>query len=292
MSFNRSTIVLIVILLASIVLSTVPAAAGYPGVNTGYPAMPAGASPGQVTGHVYKYVTTDAMANVYVAIVNAANTSMIYGTTTSDDTGRYRFIGIPSTGGGSAYRIVAKEAGYTNGVTEPFGIGSSDKAFVDVQILPATVTATPRPNLADGIVIGKVTEVGTGTPMVGVTVDIVNPSNEETVYYTTTTDQNGIYKFGNLSDFSTSYQVRATKNGYKNGYSLLFQAESGTTLDMNVVMDLKPPEITPFATANPYENLPTATPETQSSGLPIPGFELLLALISLAIVVAAAGRNK
>jgi hypothetical protein len=55
---------------------------------------------------------------------------------------------------------------------------------------------------------------------------------------------------------------------------------------------MKPQEITPFATANPYENLPTATGETQSSGLPVPGFELLPALIALAIVVAVAGRRR
>ncbi|CAJ37668.1 carboxypeptidase-like regulatory domain-containing protein [Methanocella arvoryzae] len=288
MSFPRLILIPTIILLASLLISSIPASAAYPGPNTGLPPMPDGYSPGSVTGKVYKTVTTDAVPFIYVALVNASNTSMIYMTTTSDETGRYRFIGISSTSG-SAYRIIAKDPAYTDGQTEPFGIPSGTKVFVDVQILPKeNYQPTPDPSQAPGTASGRVTQIGTGAPLYGATVCLVSPTNADIVYETTTTDQNGVFRFTDLTDFETPYQIRVSQDGFKDGYSLIFQVEPGVTTDLSVAMDLKPPEITPFPTRDPT----TDGSQTSPTPEPSPGFGVAIAILASAIGVAIAGRKK
>lgn len=282
-------IVPILIILISVLFTTVTATADYPGVNHNAPPMPPGDGPGSITGHAYKTVSTDVVPNIYVAIVNASNTSEIYVTGTTDDTGRYRFNGVNSTGGGEAYRLIARGAGFTDGQSGPFSIPSGVKVFVDVQILPIENYApTPDPSKAPGSVSGRVTEMGTGFPMSGAAVSIVSPTMSDTVYFTTTSDPNGVFRFSNLDDFTTSYQVKVSSEGYKDGYSLIFQVEPGVTTDMSVVMEQKPQQITPFPTRDPTTDNSQVSPTPQ----PSPGFGVVLAVLASAIVVAIAGRKK
>lgn len=284
MSFNRLMIVLAVVLTVSILFSSGLVTAAYPKANKEFPPTPPGDSPGSVTGHVYKTVTTDAVPFVYVAIVNAADPKVVYATGETDDTGRFRFNGISSTGGGNAYRIIAMQEGFTAGDSGPFAIPSGLKIFLDVKITQ-NGDATPLPGSVqpNGSVMGKVTEVGTNAAMSDASVSIVSPTNPDQVYYSTTTDSNGIYVFEQLNDFTTSYQVRVIMSGYKDGYSLVFQVEPGTTIDENIALDHRPVEITPFADATPRTDTSEPTPTTTGAGLPIPGFELLMALFAVTI---------
>lgn len=291
MSLKRLIILPVSIILISILISTtIATAAGYPGANSNQPPMAPGDGVGSITGYVHKTVTTDRVPGIYVAIVNASNTSMIYATTTSDDNGQYRFVAVNSTAGGAAYRIIARGEGYDDGQTGTIVLRSGDKPFVNVQILPKENYApTPDPSKAPGSVSGRVTEMGTGVPMSGAAVSIVSPTMPDTIYFTTTADQNGVFRFSNLNDFETSYQVRVSSEGYKDGYSLIFQVEPGVTTDMSVVMDHKPKEITPFPTRDP-----TVVDGSQASptAQPAPGFGAILAMIASAIVVGIAGRKK
>lgn len=277
-------IVSVLILLVSVLALTVTATAAFPGVNADFPPMPEGASSGSVTGKVYKTVTTDAVPFAYVAIVNAANTSIVYMTTTSDDTGRFRFNTIPSTGSSNAYRIIAMADGFKKGSTDTFAIPSGVKIFVDVQILPdpnAVTNTTTEEAISVG---GRVTEVGSNNFIPSADVYIINPTTED-VYYSTSTDLLGVYEFTGLTDYNTVYQVKVSKDGYKNGYSGQFKAEPDAMVDVSVTMERMPVEITPTAT-------PVVTDAAQPSATPAPGFGVVMAVLASAIVVAIAGRRR
>ena len=289
MSFNRLMIVFALVLTLSVLFSSGLVTAAYPQANTAYPPMPAGYSSGSVTGFVYKTVTTDAVPFAYIAIVNAANPNLIYATMETDETGRYRFNSINS---GIGYRLIAKHEGFTDGDSGPF-ILPAGKIFKDVKITQnGDAGQITGPLLPNGSVMGKVTEVGTNRLMSGASVNLVSPTDSTIVYYSTSTDTNGVYRFEQLNDFTTSYQIQVMQSGYKDGYSLVFQVESGTTIDENIVLDHRPLEITPFADATPRTDTTEPTPTTAGAGLPIPGFELLIALSAVAIGVGIASRNQ
>lgn len=284
MSRNRLMIVTLVMLLVATVASALPATAAYPGGNTPYPPH---SVTGSIGGVVFTHVTSDRVPNVYVAIVNAANTSMIYDVTTAKDDGSYRIYGVAAVSGG-AYKIIARAEGYEMGVSAATGCdGGLD--FMNVEMLPKA-TATPAPQAAQksGSVTGRITESGTNAAIPGATVSMVSSTNSDNVYFTTTTDKNGVFRFDDLNDFNTAYQLKVTATGYQDGYSILFSAEPGTAVDLNVNMVHRAAEITPFADST---RAPNPTEEQTAGAAGSPGFELPVALAALVIGIVAVVRK-
>ncbi len=135
----------IMLAIACALLSVSPTFASGPSVDQPYPPMPPGQHTGNVTGKVSSGNTSDGLAGVYVAIVNANNVSITYAVTTSDSTGNYTFTGVNSSGGQPSYRIFASKSEFGDFHSNVFAVEPNDTVFVPAIIVDPRTQATTTP---------------------------------------------------------------------------------------------------------------------------------------------------
>lgn len=251
-----------------------------------YPPMRAGDISGSISGRVITNQSAG-INNSYVAIVNAANTEILYAYGYTDTGGYYRFSSVNSTRGGTAYKVYAK-SGDNSAYSTAFAVDSGNNSDIQPLVLiPPTPTPTPLPGpVAD--VDGYITEAGSNTKIDGVYVMIVDATNN-TVYEITKTGNNGYYRFFSVSKSPASgYRLHFGRDGYDEVYSPPFVIDSPDLYRYNVSLyriQVSPTpvvnetNVTPNPTAQPS---PTAKPGT---GLPaLPGFEPVTAIASMSVV--------
>jgi len=161
---NTTKAVLVAIVVISMIAVAMPATAVKPIQTVNAPAMN---NPGQkpftggVSGRVTTSNTTVGLANAYVAIVNASNTSQAYYLGQTDSQGFFQFVSINNTwnvNGDDAYdavyKLYANHSLFGEGYSNNFTVEYNSTAAVNVIIspLPAHITLTTDRNniVADG----------------------------------------------------------------------------------------------------------------------------------------------
>ncbi|HEY3272780.1 MAG TPA: carboxypeptidase-like regulatory domain-containing protein [Methanocella sp.] len=260
----------IMLAIACVFFSCALAFASEPTANQPYPPVPPGESSGGVTCRVVTGDPQQGAADAFVAIVNASNVSVVYATGRTDSAGNHTFEDVSSTGGISAYRVVAIVSGeYYEEYSSPFPVEPSGTAYV---ILAPDRVGAPSPAFGSkypgsGHVSGRI-KMANGEPMPDAVVTIINSENWETVYVGGTTDSDGYYSVDlNRVSSGPSFQLRVSKSPFMDAYSASFPVSPYTPAVVNLVHNNALPTPTPNPTPTPT---PTPTPSPTPTPTPTP----------------------
>ncbi|MFC1543672.1 carboxypeptidase regulatory-like domain-containing protein [Gemmatimonadota bacterium] len=155
------------------------------------------ATTGSVAGKVTDAATSDPIAAVNVVLFDLDGNATRYGAFTSAD-GTYRVINIlPGT-----YNIRFAMIGYDVAeVTEVTVVAGETSDYV-----------VALRKMTTGFIVGQVTDHGTGEPLAGVTIALMDVLSEQ-VFHQGSTGTDGRFRFANVPP--GRYNVRAIMPGYK-----------------------------------------------------------------------------
>jgi len=255
-----------------VVYSTPTSTATRPPINTPIPTATIPVA--SLEGSVLDAISKSPIANTQLILENI-------GSTTSDSSGKYRFIGVPY----GVYRIACAASGYLSYIQKVL----VDKNTVNFEILlkpiiiptmtatptiPTTPTDTPAHFLG---IYGVVTDSLTGNSIENA--NVVLSSGALVLPVTATTDFNGFYEFYKLRP--DVYQIKITKDNYYEYSTNLTLRDAD--IEHNVALmptQLPSPTITSTFTASPTSTRkPTATPTNVPPSIesvvikPDPGYE-------------------
>lgn len=263
-----------------------------------FPPMAPGHSPGCVSGAILTN-TSRGIAGASVSIVNSANNSVVYFTTTTDSGGSFSFAYVNSTNGSAVYRLFATAIGYDNGTSSAFAVGSGTTASLNVVLSRNYSVATPSPTPVPGPgdVAGYVTTGNASKGVSGAKVSLVQATNPYVPLTSTTTDGIGRFTFGGVAYLaSPGYQLKVEKEGYESKFSKPFQIVSGLEVRKDVSLNStggsdsgnttvkKDVDTKATPTLRPATSTPAAKPA-------VPGFEALAALAGIVLVAAVARKR-
>lgn len=242
------------------------------------------------------------IAGAQVMLVNASNTSEQIGnfTMTVDKDGNYQFINVPM----GNVSVFAWSANYASGLSNSLVV--SEKVTYT-----ANVVLIPEPYFVDIAVSQKVIPLETGKSTITFTVFDHWMNKVGAGWFITTHTTAGTLDplYGETdtnSQFKTT--ISAPMEGTNATVEVFAKAKNGTyyPLQMVEVTPTPTPAVTPTATATPNATAqvtvtpvanatatpvitatPEATPTAAPTPTPTPGFEIVAALIGLAVVAAA-----
>ncbi len=202
--------------------------------------------PASISGAVYVAGTNTPIAGVTITLKN--ETTNLTTTTTTGLDGKYSFTGLPA----GTYSVTETQPSGFDDAADKAGTGATGAAgtvgadsVTGITVVAGdkavdydfTETPTPIPQPTYASLAGQVYVAGSGRPIGGVTVTLTGttPAGVTTVY-TTTTDANGAYFFGNLPA-GTYRVVESQPAGYSDDADVA--GNKGGTAGNDSITDIK-----------------------------------------------------
>lgn len=183
-----------------------------------------GVDTGTVAGTVTDKDTSNALAGVKVDLKQGGTTKA---TKNTDAAGKYTFSSVLV----GTYDLLFNKTGYNDLTISSFSVTKGQTATKDAQMVQKSVAGKAT-------ITGTVTDKDKSTPLVGVTVTLLQSGTNKG---TKTTDSNGVYTFSNVDP--GTYDLKFAKSGYneatKTGVSAV--ADQTTTVDMQMESKSTPP---------------------------------------------------
>ena len=203
---------------------------------------------GTVAGTVTDAETGDPLAPVWVDKNGRT-------TTTTACRGAYRFDDVePGT-----YTVTAHTVGYEPAEAEVEVVGG-DTVTIDLALTPEADGPDPEPE--DGEIVGTVTDAGSGQPINGATVMLMDDAYD---VETTTTAADGTYTYEDVEP--GQYVLAAEADGFEQSANTSVTVADGETVTADFAL-------TPEGGSEPEDGTVTGTVTDEATGDPIDGAEV------------------